>query len=286
MPKAKKTEIVRNIKPTLASVRNIKLTLGGVRNIKLTLEYDGTDFFGFQRQPNQLTIQQAIEEALQALFQEKVQLASASSRTDAGVHAEEQIIHFKTSNLLPLHRIERGLNHFLPKTISVIKAEEVSESFHARFQPLSKIYEYRVWNYFSHPALWRNRACHVAGDLDLVAMKLAAQAFVGKHDFRAFTSVEKMVKSSSVPRKKISFVRTIKKFSIRRQGKMIVFLVEADGFLYHMVRNLVGTLVAVGKGKLRAEDIPRIIKSHDRKLSGPTLAACGLTLKRVIYPQG
>lgn len=265
MPKAKKPE--------------------AVRNIKLTLEYDGTDFFGFQRQPNQPTIQQAIEEALQSLFQEKVQLASASSRTDAGVHAEEQIIHFKTSNPLPLHRIERGLNHFLPKSIAVVHAKEVASDFHARFQPLSKIYEYRVWNHFSHPTIWRNRACHVVGDLDVAEMKKAAKSLVGKHDFRAFTSVEKIVKKSSVEKKKISFIRTIKNFTIRRQGKMLIFVVEADGFLYHMVRNLVGTLVAIGKGKILSGDVSAILKSHDRKLSGPTLPACGLTLKRVIYPK-
>ncbi len=264
MPKAKKAETLRNI--------------------KLTLEYDGTDFFGFQRQPNQPTIQQAIEEALQSLLQKKTKLASASSRTDAGVHAEEQIIHFKTSSSLPLSRIERGLNHFLPKSIAVIKSEEAASDFHARFHPVSKIYEYRVWNHFSHPALLRNRVCHVVGELDLPAMKLAAKYLTGKHDFRAFTSVDLMVRGRSGSGKKISFVRTINKLLIKKTGKMIVFTVEADGFLYHMVRNLTGTLIAVGKGKIKAEDIPKILKSQDRKLSGPTLPACGLTLKRVIYP--
>ena len=274
MPKAKKNGLERNI----------KLTLGGVRNIKLTLEYDGTDFFGFQRQPNQPTIQQAIEEALQSLLQKKTKLTSASSRTDAGVHAEEQIIHFKTTNPLPLPRIERGLNHFLPKSIAVVKSEEVAPDFHARFHPLSKIYEYRVWNHFSHPALWRNRACHVPGPLNLTAMKLAAQHLTGKHDFRTFTSVEKIVKSRALSKRKISFIRTVKKLMIQKRGKMIFFTVEADGFLYHMVRNLTGTLIAVGKGKIKAGDIPQILKAHDRRLSGPTLPACGLTLKRVIYP--
>ncbi len=267
-----------------AKLRNIKPTLGSIRHIKLTLEYDGTDFFGFQRQPNQPTVQQAIEEALEKLLQQKTRLISASSRTDAGVHAEEQIIHFKTESILALHRIERGLNHFLPKSIAVTKAEEVSADFHARFQPVAKIYEYRIWNHFSHPAIWRNRACHIVGELDLTAIKHAAKFLTGKHDFRAFTSVEVIVKSRTIARKKISFVRTIKKLNIKKQGKMLIFTVVADGFLYHMVRNLVGTLTAVGKGKMKAGDMPAILKSHDRKRSGPTLPACGLTLKRVIYP--
>ncbi len=256
-----------------------------VRNIKLTLEYDGTDFYGFQRQTSGVpTIQNALETALQKLFQKKIQLTSASSRTDAGVHAEEQIVHFRVESDLPIHRIARGLNHFLPKTISVIHAVDVAENFHARFQPVSKIYEYRVWNHFSHPALWRNRAHHESAKLNLSAMKQAAKNLIGKHDFRTFTSEERVVKSSSAPRQKISFVRTLMKCSIQKKGLMVFFTVQADGFLYHMVRNIVGTLVAVGKGKLKSEDIPTILKSRNRKLAGPTLPACGLTLKKVIYP--
>ena len=114
-------------------------------------------------------------------------------------------------------------------------------------------------------------------------MKRAAKHLIGKHDFSAMTSIEQIFKSRSISKQKISFTRTIKKLSIQKTEKMLVFTVEADGFLYHMVRNLVGTLVAAGKGKMKAGDIPAILKSRDRKLSGPTLPACGLTLKRVIY---
>ena len=275
MLKAKKKEAAPSSKPTL----------GSVRNIKLTLEYDGTDFYGFQRQPHQPTVQQAIEEALHQLFQKKIKLASASSRTDAGVHAEGQVIHFKTTSPLPLFRIERGLNHFLPKTISVVKSEDVPDSFHARFQPSSKVYEYRVWNHSSHPVLWRNRVCHEPMKLNLLDMKRAARYFIGKHDFSAMTSIEQIFKSRAIAKQKISFTRTIKKLVIRKSEKMLIFTVEADGFLYHMVRNLVGTLVAVGKGKMKAEDIPKVLTSRNRKLAGPTLPASGLTLKRVNYPQ-
>jgi len=251
--------------------RNIKLTIGSVRNIKLTLEYDGADFFGFQRQPNHPTVQQAIETALSSLFQTKIQISAASSRTDAGVHAEEQIVNFKTTSELTVHRI------------SVLKAEDVSADFHSRFHASSKIYEYRVWNYPLRPALSRNHAHHEPLKLNLAMMRSAAKSLIGKHDFRAFTSEEKIVKSSSVARKKISFVRTLQKLSVQKQDKMIVFTVQADGFLYHMVRNLVGTLVAVGKGKLKAEAVPKILKSRDRKLAAATMPAHGLCLKKVIY---
>ena len=255
------------------------------RNIKLTIEYDGTDFYGFQKQPNQPTIQQALEIALQKLFQKKTPLTSASSRTDAGVHAEAQVAHFKTTSLLPVYRIERALNHFLPESIAIIKAEDVSESFHARFQPLSKIYEYWIWNDFARPVLLRNRAYHCPQSLNFAAIKKAAQFLIGKHDFRAFTSEKKIAKGRVAPDKKTSFIRTVKKCSIQKRDKVIIFTIQADGFLYHMVRNFIGTLVAVGKGKLKPADVKKILKSHDRKAAAATLPACGLTLKKVIYPE-
>ena len=256
-----------------------------MRNIKLTLEYDGTNYYGFQRQPQQNTIQQELEAALQKLFRKKVKLVSASSRTDAGVHAEDQVVHFKSNSSLSVHRIERGLNHFLPDDISILKAEDVSDDFHARFQPVSKIYEYHVWNYSSRPALLRGRTCHVPQILNFAAMKQAAKRLIGKHDFRAFTSEKLVAKNPGISHKKISFVRTLKKCSIQKKDKIIVFTVQADGFLYHMVRNLVGTLIAVGKGKLKAQDIKLILLSRDRKQAAATLPACGLTLKKVIYPK-
>ena len=285
MPKAKKAAAVK--KTQLAPLETkTKLALSSVRNIKLTLEYDGTDFFGFQRQPNGVpTIQQAIETALENLFQKKIPLASASSRTDAGVHAEDQVLHFKVTSDLSCHRIERGLNHFLPSTISVLKAEDVAASFHARFQPTSKIYEYLIWNGASRPALLRNRAYYVPSHLNLSLMRQASKYLIGKHDFSAFTSVERAIKGRHVERKKISFVRTLMKCEIKKKGAIVVLKVQADGFLYHMVRNIAGTLVAAGKGKLAVEEVPRILKSCDRKRAAATLPACGLTLKKVIYPR-
>ncbi len=256
------------------------------RNIKLIVEYDGTDFYGFQSQPVKPTIQQALEKALHGLFQEKIKITAASGRTDAGVHAEAQVVNFKTTSELLLHRVERGLNHFLPDSISVLSAEEVSADFHARFHAISKTYEYRIWNLSARPAIWRNRAYHESAPLDLALMKKAAKYLIGKHDFRAFTSEEKIVKSRDVRRDQISFIRTVKKITLKKMGHMIVMSVEADGFLYHMVRNFAGTLVAVGKGKLRPQDIKTILKSHDRKKAAETLPAHGLCLKKVIYSSG
>lgn len=257
-----------------------------IRNIKLTLEYDGTDFYGFQRQPNNVpTIQLALEIALQKLFQKKVPLASASSRTDAGVHAECQIVHFRTENTISLFRIVRALNHFLPESVSVIRAEEVSSDFHARFQATQKTYEYRIWNDAPRPALGRSFIHHEPLTLNLLAMKRAAKFFIGKHNFRAFTSEDRVVKGrkNQHKRKKISFVRQLKTLSIKKKGKIITFTFQADGFLYHMVRNLMGTLVAVGKGKLEPQEVKSILKSLDRRLAAETLPAKGLTLKKVSY---
>jgi len=266
MPRTKKTEVLRNI--------------------KLTLEYEGTDFFGFQKQTSGVpTVQHAVEKALTELFRVATRLISASSRTDAGVHAEDQIAHFKTSSDLPCFRIARAINHFLPPSISVVTAEDAPDSFHARFQPISKVYEYRIWNDASRPAIWRNFAHHEPVPLHIEKMKKAARFFIGKHDFRSFTSEDRIMKGRpSVSIDQVSFVRNIKRLNLRRVGKMIVFTIEADGFLYHMVRNIIGTIAGVGKDKIKLEDVPRIIKARDRKKAAETLPAQGLTLKKVYYP--
>lgn len=254
-----------------------------LRHIKLTLEYDGSGFFGFQKQPGGvLTVQSAVEEALERLFQKKTPLISASSRTDAGVHAECQVTHFKAQTVLSPFRLALAVNHFLPETISVLKAEDVPDDFHARFQPRSKIYEYRIWNDECRPAIYRNLVYHEPFPLNLSAMKKAARLLEGKHDFRAFTSEDRIAKGRA-PSKKISFVRTVKAITVQKRGKMILIKVEADGFLYRMARNIAGTLNAVGKGKLKPEDVTRVLKSRDRKQAAATLPAQGLTLKKVIY---
>lgn len=248
-----------------------------MRNIKLVLEYDGSTFFGFQRQPHHPTIQEALEKALSIIFRRKMKIAAASGRTDAGVHAEGQVVNFKTSSDKELRQIQRGLNALLPQPIVVSGIEEVSPGFHARFSIKSKTYEYRVWNHPYRSPLIAGRAFHVPFYLDIARMRRAAKFFIGRHDFRSFTSVTAMKKKDA------SCVRTIKRFQIKKQGYLILIQVEADGFLYHMIRNMVGTLLEVGRGKRPPEEIATVLKGRDRRLAGMTAPSEGLTFLEAFY---
>lgn len=256
-----------------------------MRNIKLVLEYNGSTFYGFQKQPGKPTIQEALEKALSGFFDRKMKIAAASGRTDTGVHAEGQVVNFKTSCDHELWQIQKGLNALLPPPVVVKDIKEVPLDFHARYGAHSKVYEYRIWNHPCRSPLIAGRAFHVPYKLNLAAMRKAGKAFVGKHDFRSFTSPAQMRHPSSSlrhPRKK-ELVRTIKRFQIKQLGKLILMRVEADGFLYHMVRNMAGTLLEVGKGKRKPEDVSAILKAKDRRLAGMTAPALGLTLLRVQY---
>ena len=247
-----------------------------LRNIKLVLEYNGSPFSGFQRQPGKSTIQEVLEKALASFFDRKVKIAAASGRTDAGVHAVGQIVNFKISSAHNLWQIQKGLNALLPPSVVVKAIKEVPADFHARYSARSKIYEYRIWNHSCRSPLIAGCSFHVPSSLDIAAMRKAAKTVVGKHDFRSFTSVSALKKGTSC-------VRTIKRFQIKRQGHLIVMLVEADGFLYHMVRNMAGTLLEVGRGKRKSGDIAAILKAKDRRFSGMTAPSEGLTLIKVSY---
>lgn len=247
-----------------------------MRNIKLVLEYNGSTFFGFQKQPGRPTIQEVLEKALSGFFDRKMKIAAASGRTDTGVHAEGQVINFKTASTHKLWQIQKGLNALLPPPVVVKEIEEVPLDFHARYSVRSKVYEYRVWNHPCRSPLIAGRAFHAPYSLSIAGMRKAAKAFIGKHDFRSFTSVAAMKKGSSC-------LRTIKRFQIKRQGHLILMHVEADGFLYHMIRNMAGTLLEVGRGRRKPGDIAAILKAKDRRLAGMTAPSEGLTLIRVIY---
>lgn len=247
-----------------------------VRNIKLVLEYNGSTFFGFQKQPGHPTIQEALEKALSGFFDRKMKISAASGRTDAGVHAEGQVVNFKTASVHELWQIQKGLNALLPSPVAVKDIEEVPLDFHARYSARSKVYEYRIWNHPCRSPLIAGRAFHVPYPLDLAKMRKAAKAFMGRHDFHSFTSVSGIKKDRSC-------VRTIKYFQIKRQGHLITMCVEADGFLYHMVRNMAGTILEVGRGRRTPEDIKAILKAKNRCLAGVTASAEGLTLIRVTY---
>ena len=243
------------------------------RHVKLIVSYDGTAYSGSQRQKNVRTVQQVLEEVLQKLLKEKVRLSFAG-RTDAGVHAEGQAASFKVTSKLPLRKIQAGLNYYLPRDIAVTAIEEVSSSFHAQFSAERKIYEYHVFHSKIRSPLWRTHAYQFPFPLNLQKMKKAAQILTGKHDFRAF--------ESSGGRRRDA-VRRIFKCIVQKKGKHIYFTIESDGFLYKMVRSMVGTLLAVGSGKLDVSDVPKLLKSHNLVLAGPTVPAHALVLKRVVY---
>ncbi len=242
------------------------------RKIKLTLEYDGTHFCGYQTQKNKRTVQGELEKALRQLFQKKI-ISYGSGRTDSGVHAENQVVHFETSAKFPLAKIQYGLNHYLPRDISVVEIAEAKPSFHAQYSAKWKMYEYRVLS-SQHRSPLEARAARFPHPLSLSKMKKAAKLLTGRHDFRAF--------ESSGGRRK-SAIRTIRKFEVNQKGRVISFQVEANGFLYKMVRSMVGTLLEIGSGKMELSTLKKVFSTQDRNLIGPTAPAHGLTLKQVSY---
>lgn len=248
-----------------------------MRNIKLILEYDGSEFSGFQLQSNHITVQETLEKALSQFFNKPMKIASASGRTDAGVHARHQVVNFKTARREDVSKIQRGLNFHLPKSIAIRKAEEVSPKFHARFSAKSKTYEYLVWNDPARSPFWEKYANHISYSLNLSKMRRAAKYFLGKHDFRSFCATGKPEE------RKKNKVRTVKKLTIKKEGSLLRFQITADGFLQYMVRNIAGTLLEVGRGKLAPEQVQKILSSKDRRQAPATAPAKGLVLMGVSY---
>jgi tRNA pseudouridine38-40 synthase len=244
------------------------------RNFKLTLEYDGSQYHGWQRQHGVLTIQEVVESHLEIILGKPIRIR-ASGRTDAGVHARGQVANFYSHTSLEAGEIQRGLNSLLPGDIVVLEAEEVPEAFHARFSALSKTYEYRILNRATPSALERHFAWHVRNPLDRSAMSGCLESILGLHDFSAFMAAGSAVTSPE---------RQIYRAALESpDAHRLHFHFEANGFLRHMVRNLVGTLVDVGKGKLTGEDFLSILKSKDRRQAGMTAPARGLYLTSVRY---
>lgn len=245
-----------------------------MRNFKITIEYDGTNYAGWQCQKSKKnTIQEAIESVLQEMLQEKIQLI-VSGRTDSGVHAQAQVANFKTNSNISLERLHEGLNALLPDDISIAQVKDVAPDFHSRFHPKSKTYRYTILNRKHRSALLRNRVYFCRYPLKLRLMQKEAKFLLGKHDFKAFAASGKKEKSS---------VRIIKNISVVKKNGLVYIDIEANGFLYNMVRNIVGTLIDIGRGKLCAGSLKKILLSRDRKLAGPTAAPCGLCLLKVQY---
>jgi tRNA pseudouridine38-40 synthase len=241
------------------------------KNIRLEIEYDGTNFSGWQIQPKRRTIQEEIEKGLEKILKEKVNLIGAG-RTDAGVHALGQVANFKTKNKLKIENILKGLNSLLPTDIVVKNMKEADEKFHARLSTKSRIYKYRV--YLGKSGLLRNFVWEVGYRLNLDKMKKATRKILGRHDFSSFC----VAKSS-----KRSNMCNILKADWRKARDELVFEIEADRFLHSMVRVLVGTIVGVGRGYFSISDFKKILLSKDRRKAGLTAPAKGLYLVKVKY---
>jgi tRNA pseudouridine38-40 synthase len=245
-----------------------------MRNIKLLIEYDGTNYLGWQVQAKGLTIQGVIEEKLTLLTGEKISLIG-SGRTDAGVHALGQVASFKTKSRMAVRTLQKALNSLLPPDITILRAEEADEAFHARKSATRKAYEYRILNREIRSAFQREYAWHIPQPLDVGKMKEAAEILVGVHDFSSFRSVGTPTKTA---------IRTLLRADWKRhRGGFLCFEIEANGFLKQMVRAIVGTLVDVGKGKITVEEFRKVLEARDRKKAGPTAPGRGLFLKRVKY---
>lgn len=245
-----------------------------MRNFKMTVEYDGTAYCGWQRQENGTSIQQLLEDAIKLITGQKVAVIG-SGRTDAGVHALNQVGSFRCSTKLPVNKIFMGMNSVLPPDIVVKKLEEVADEFHAQHDVKSKVYVYKICNQRLRPVLGRNYFWHVRFPLDLAPMKKAAQFLVGTYDFSCFCATGTHVKDR---------VRTITDIEMKTcDDGLIEITVEAQGFLKYMVRNIIGTLVEVGRGKRKPEEMKPIIESRDRNIAGVTAPAYGLFLKEVKY---
>ena len=244
-----------------------------MRNIRLLIEYDGTNYHGWQSQKNAAAIQDVMQEAIRRLTGEDCNLIG-SSRTDVGVHALGQVANFLTGSSIPAGRFSYALNSMLPDDIVVKESMEVDSEFHSRYSARGKRYRYLIYNSDFPSALLRNRAFHVPQGLDFEAMEKAAAFFKGTHDFSAFKSSGSSVKTS---------VRTITGISLSRHEDIIELNIEGDGFLYNMVRIIAGTLVEVAMGKIPSSRVPGILESRDRKNAGKTAPAHGLYLMEVRY---
>jgi tRNA pseudouridine38-40 synthase len=245
--------------------------------LKLTIAYDGTNYQGWQVQKVGLGIQQLIEEAIASVFQLQVRL-HGSSRTDTGVHARGMIAHFDLPSeklRMKISKVPLALNAKLPDDIRIMSAAEAPESFHARFSAKGKQYRYLVYNYHSHDPLLRQFAWHVPQQLDIDAVRKAAAYFVGKRDYAAFANNRNYEMESTV--------RTLYRCDVRKQGSLLRFVIEGDGFLYKMCRGIVGTIIQVGQGRFAPSDIPNMLEGRDRRLAGMTAPAHGLVLWKVFY---
>ena len=244
-----------------------------MKRIKLTVAYDGTDYCGWQVQPNGMTVEEILNRELSALTGEEVKVIGAS-RTDAGVHAEGNVAVFDTETGIPAERIAYALNCRLPEDIVAVKSEEVPGDWHPRYQCSVKTYEYRILNREMPDPVCRRSTVHISYPLNLGDMRRAAGYLKGEHDFKSFCSPHTEVKET---------VRTVHSLEIEKEGDIITVRISGNGFLYNMVRIIVGTLINVGRGACPPEKVKEILVARDRRKAAATAPAKGLVLKHIRY---
>lgn len=241
---------------------------------KLTIEYDGTPFSGWQKQADQPSVQQALEEAIRG-FSGEVVNTQAAGRTDSGVHARAQVAHFDLNRAWDAFRVSEALNyHLKPNPVVIIACEEVTTDFEARFSATRRHYQYLILNRRARPGLEFNRVWHVPAPLEEQAMHQAAQLMLGQHDFTTFRAAECQAKSP---------VKTLDHLAVNRVGEHLVITAHARSFLHHMVRSLVGSLKMVGEGRWTPEDMRKALEAEERSWCGPMAPPAGLYLTKVDY---
>lgn len=242
-------------------------------NLKLTLKYDGTCYHGWQRQPNGITVQEVLEDTLEKVMKKKI-VVTGCSRTDAGVHALMHVSSFNCETSIPVHKIPLVLNQFLPDDIRAVECCEVPADFNARYHTVEKTYRYRILNCEHNDPFLSRFVWHYPIHLDVEKMKEAAGYMVGEKDFTAFMASGSSAKTT---------VRNLKRVTVEKEGNLITITATANGFLYNMVRIIVGTLVYVGNGKLSSGEVKKILDEKDRRLGGVTAPPEGLRLEEVVY---
>ena len=245
-----------------------------LRNLLLTIAYKGNRLHGWQIQENALTVQEVFQDALFEIIHERPDIKGCS-RTDSGVHANMYCVSMKIAHPITNDHLMLAMNRYLPDDVAVLKVEDVPDDFHARYSCKGKEYVYKIWNSRVRNPFLHEMALHYRYDMDVEMLNREAQAYVGAHDFSSFCTLDK--------REKGDFVRTVKYCRVERDGELVTFTVAADGFLYNMVRIMVGTLLAVNQGRIPENKIAEIIAAEKRKAAGPTAPACGLYLNKVFY---
>jgi tRNA pseudouridine38-40 synthase len=243
------------------------------RRVRIVVEYDGTDFSGWQRQPGMRTVQGCLEAAIREMLGEEVFVRGAG-RTDAGVHADGQVGTFDLAARVPVYGLLRGLNSVLPPDLAILEVADVAPDFDARFSARGKVYRYTVWNHLVRSPRHARSSWHVRQPVDMAPMRQAAAELCGDHDFRAFRAADC---------ERLTTRRIIRRLDVDRQGARLTFDIEATAFLKNMVRILVGTLVDVGRGRVAPQAIARMLERGERAAGGVTAPPQGLTLLRVLY---